>query len=89
MGTLLKIIIFAVIIHYLFKLVFRFVLPLFISNRVKNSQKKKEKAHRDFMERQKAEEGKVTIEYNGSNSKKKKQKNMDEKGEYVDYEEIK
>jgi len=84
MGTLFKIIIFAVIIHYIFKLVFRFVLPWFISDRAKKVQKEKEKAHRDYMNRQRNQEGKVTIEYDTPN---RKRKNTQE-GEYVDYEEI-
>ena len=86
MGTLFKIIIFAVIIHYIFKLLFRFVLPFFISNRAKNIQKEKEKAHRDYMNRQRNQEGKVTIEYDTPDRKKKR--NNTQEGEYVDFEEV-
>lgn len=84
MGTLFKIIIFAVIIHYIFKLVFRFVFPWFISNRAKKMQQEKEKAHRDYMNRKRNSEGKVTIEYDTSNKKR----NNRQEGEYVDFEEI-
>jgi hypothetical protein len=50
-------------------------------------QNKQEKAREDYINQRKKEEGKVTIEYNprSSNTSGKN----DQKGEYVDYEEIK
>jgi hypothetical protein len=84
---LFRIIIIAVIIYYIFKLAFRFLLPLFISSQTKKMQKQQANAHRDYMNRQKSEEGKVTIEHDASG--KKQRGDGKDGGEYVDYEEIK
>ncbi len=83
---LLRIILFAVIIYYIFKLIFRFLMPLFLSSQARKMQEQKEKSHRDFMSRKKAEEGKITIDYDASS--KKDRSSGKKGGEYVDYEEI-
>ncbi|MFW5754163.1 MAG: DUF4834 family protein [Marinilabiliaceae bacterium] len=90
---LLKLIVFFIIGYYIFKLAFRFLLPLFVSHQARKMQDKQEKAQRDFVNRRRSEEGKVTIEYDPSQKKKNRghQKNDDpgQNGEYVDFEEIK
>ncbi|WP_462317679.1 DUF4834 family protein [Marinilabilia sp.] len=87
MGTLLKIILFAVLFYYIFKGIFRFLFPYLITNQAKKMQKKQEQAQRDYFNKQRQEEGKVTIEYDSS--QKQSRKNRGDEGEYVDYEEVK
>ena len=95
MGVLFKLIVFFIIGYYIFKLAFRFLLPLFVSHQARKMQDKQEKAQRDFKNRRRSEEGKVTIEYDPSQKKKNRghqNKNNDDPGqdgEYVDFEEIK
>ncbi|PWD99615.1 DUF4834 family protein [Marinilabilia rubra] len=88
MGTLLKIILFAVLFYYIFKGIFRFLFPFLLSNQAKKMQRKQEEAQRDYFNKQKHEEGKVTIEYDSS-QKQSNKKNHGNTGEYVDYEEVK
>ena len=87
MGSLLKIILFTVLLYYLFKGIFRYLFPFLISNQAKKMQKKQEQAKQDFVNQQQKNEGKVTIEYDPS--QKHNEKNRGNEGEYVDYEEIK
>lgn len=84
---LFRIIIYFILFYYLFRLIFRYLVPLFITRQVHKMQNKQEKAREDYINQRKKEEGKVTIEYNprSSNTSGKN----DQKGEYVDYEEIK
>ena len=90
---LLKLIVFFIIGYYIFKLAFRFLLPLFVSRQARKMQDKQEKAQHDFVNRRRSEEGNVTIEYDPSQKKNNRghQKKDDpgQDGEYVDFEEIK
>ena len=83
---LLRVIIFSILIYYLLRLVFRYLLPFFISGQVRKMQNKQEKARKDFINQSKKEEGKVTIEYPSGSSNASQNKGP--KGEYVDFEEI-
>ncbi|MFO8000880.1 MAG: DUF4834 family protein [Marinilabilia sp.] len=86
---LLKLIVFLVIGYYVFKVAFRFLLPLFINQQAKKMHQQQEKAHRDSRNKRKEREGKVTIEYNNASSAKKRSNTKDnQEGEYVDFEEI-
>jgi hypothetical protein len=89
---LLKLIVFFIIGYYIFKLAFRFLLPLFVSRQARKMQDKQEKAQRDYVNKRRSQEGKVTIEYDPSQKKKGHTTNTnttDKGGEYVDFEEIK
>lgn len=88
MGTLARILLIFIIIYYLFRLVGRYLFPYLLKNQVEKMQKKQEQARKDFENKQRSEEGKVTIDYNNT-QKNKKGKNDNQSGEYVDYEEIK
>ncbi len=76
-----------VIFYYLFRLVIRVVLPVFLSFWVKKSSKQKQRAAQDYINRQKREEGRVTINHIPKRENKK-HPNSSAKGEYVDFEEI-
>ena len=86
---LLKVIIYTILIYYVFKLVFRYLMPLFISKQARKMQKRQENAHEEYISRKKKEEGKVTVEYNPETQNKSKNDRNTHGGEYVDYEEIK
>ena len=85
MGVLLKILIFLFIFYYIFKIIGRIFFPFLITNKINNMEKEKRKANADYVARERAKEGKVTIE---NIDKSKKERNNFE-GEYVDYEEVK
>ena len=76
-----RILIFLVIIYYAIKL----ISELFVSNRISNAERRRKKAYNDYLNRKKAEEGKVTFDYDDNNKRKKR---YTDEGEYVDYEEI-
>jgi len=71
------------IVYYGIRLFTRFVLPLLVDKGLKNMQQKMQNQQN---QRQKPgrPEGEVTIEYN----KNSNQNNSQNKGEYVDFEEI-
>lgn len=81
----LRILIFLIIIYYLLKLLGQVFLPIFMTNRIQKMEQKKQKDYRDYINRKKKEEGKVTVEKNASTTG---HTNSNE-GEYVDFEEIK
>lgn len=82
---LLKILVFLIIIYYLFKLIGQIFLPIFMTNRIQKMEEEKQNAYRDYINRKKKEEGKVTVEGKSNSSHRQ---NLD-KGEYIDFEEIK
>ncbi|MBZ4676882.1 MAG: hypothetical protein JG782_1502 [Anaerophaga sp.] len=84
---LFRVIIYTILIYYVFKLVFRYLMPLFISKQARKMQKRQENAHEEYINRKKKEEGKVTVEYDPE--KQKRNDKDSHGGEYVDYEEIK
>jgi len=86
---LFRVIIYTILIYYVLKLVFRYLMPLFISKQVRKMQERQEKAHKDYINQKKREEGKVTIEYNPEKQNRSKNDRNNQGGEYVDYEEIK
>ncbi len=81
---LLKVIIFLIVFYYLMKIIGRIFLPLFIANRVQKMEQNKKKAYSDYINKKKKEEGKVTIDGNYKTSS-----TYSNKGDYVDFEEIK
>jgi hypothetical protein len=87
MGTLARILLIFIIIYYLFRLIGRYLFPYLLKNQVEKMQKKQEQSRKDFENKQRSQEGKVTIDYN--TKKDKKRGNDNPPGEYVDYEEIK
>jgi uncharacterized membrane-anchored protein YitT (DUF2179 family) len=86
---LFRVIIYTILIYYVLKLVFRYLMPLFISKQVRKMQERQEKAHKDYINQKKREEGKVTIEHNPEKQNRSKNDRNNQGGEYVDYEEIK
>ncbi len=82
-----KIILFFIIFYYLFKIVVRVFLPIFVSNRVQKMASEKEKAYKEYARKQKQNEGKVFVTHNPSERKSSSKTDLD--GEYVDYEELK
>jgi hypothetical protein len=82
---ILKILVFLVIIYYLLKLVGQVFLPIFMTNRIQKMEEEKQKAYRDFINRKRKEEGKVTVD---GKTKAKGHINPNE-GEYIDFEEVK
>jgi len=85
--ALLKIILFFIIFYYLFKLIVKVILPLFIINRVQKMSSNKEKAYKEYVNKQKQNEGKVFVTHNPSDKRSAPKGDLD--GEYVDYEEVK
>ncbi len=85
---LLKFILGVIIVYYVFKLAFRFLLPVFIKNQVKKMNQQQEQARWSNKNQQKQQEGKVTIEYAPSGKNEKRRDNQTQHGEYVDYEEL-
>ena len=82
-----KIILFLIIFYYLFKIVARVFLPIFISNRVQKMASEKENAYKEYVQKQKQNEGKVFVTHNPSDKKSPSKGDLD--GEYVDFEEVK
>jgi len=87
MGTLVRIILIFIIIYYAFRLIGRYLFPYLLKNQVEKMQKKQKQTQQDFVNKQRSEEGKVTI--NHKTGEKGKNKDNPPDGEYVDYEEIK
>ncbi|GAO29719.1 hypothetical protein [Geofilum rubicundum] len=57
----LKIILFFIIFYYLFKLVARVFLPIFVKNRIRKMASEKENAYKEYVKQQKENEGKVFV----------------------------
>jgi len=76
---------FFIAIFVLFKLLGRVILPLYIRRRIRKTEVAREKAYHDYINRQKRDEGKVTID----NFSKTRGRGIKKEGEYVDFEEVK
>ncbi len=76
---LLRTILIIVIVYYVFRLFIRYVLPLLAKYFLKRTQKNYQKQY----EKPKRKVGDITIEHTPE-----KKKELDNMGEYVDYEEI-
>lgn len=83
---LLRLILIAIIIYYVFSLLVRYILPQILKNSVRNYQKTYYDQNARQNETTKKKEGEVTIEYVDDKTKGKKAHSDDE---YVDFEEIK
>lgn len=77
---LLRTILIIVIVYYIIRLFVRYVLPLFARYLLKRTQKNYEKQY----QKPKRKVGDITVEHPPT-----KKKELDDLGEYVDYEEIK
>jgi predicted membrane protein len=81
----LRVLLVLVIVYYLFKFLIRIFLPLFLTHRIKKMAEEKERAQKDFVERQKRDAGKVTVNYIPPKEGNKETSD----GEYIDFEEVK
>jgi hypothetical protein len=79
----LRTLIIIAVIYYAIRLFTRYVLPLFLENKIKEMKQKMEEQQRQ-QQRSAKRDGDVTIEYN---QKGNSVRNRDE-GEYVDFEEV-
>jgi len=77
---LLRTILIIVIVYYAFRLLFRYVMPLLARYFLKRTQKKYQKQYK----KPKRKVGDITVEHTPE-----KKKELDDLGEYVDYEEVK
>ena len=80
-GFIRTLIVIAVV-YFAIKLFTRYVLPLFLENKIKEMKQRMEEQQRQ-QQRSGKRQGDVTIEYN----QKRNNRNRDE-GEYVDFEEV-
>jgi uncharacterized membrane protein (DUF106 family) len=71
------------IIYFAIRLFTRYVLPVFLENKIKQMQQRMEEQQRK-QQRPGKREGDVTIEYD---SKRNNMRNRDQ-GEYIDFEEV-
>lgn len=78
----IRTVIIILIIFYGFRLITRYILPLFVQKTIRDMQTKMQEQMRE-QQRQGKREGEVTIE--GS---KYQQRNQSKDGEYVDFEEV-
>ncbi len=72
------------VVYYVFKFATKYLLPLFVSNRINKIKRDQEQAQSNWVKQKKAEEGKVTI-----NQPSKGGKKSSNEGDYVDFEEVK
>ncbi|ASB49091.1 DUF4834 family protein [Alkalitalea saponilacus] len=90
---LFKVLLFLIIIYYVFKIVGRIFLPIFMTSRIRKMEEQKEKAYREYLKQKKRNEGKVTVDQVPHQKKQQPRKtrpfNNDSSGEYVDFEEVK
>lgn len=83
--TLFRTILIILLIYYGFKLIARFVFPLFFKRMMKNVEKKfNEQQYRNTPEQNNVKEGETVID----KAPKTQSKANEDTGEYVDYEEI-
>ncbi len=80
---LLRTIFFIIIFYYIFKLIGRYILPYFLASKI-NKMTSAQQQKNDFINQQKKQEGKVTIQQSHPHEKK----TSSDLGEYVDFEEI-
>lgn len=79
----LRTLIIIAVIYYGIRLFTRYILPMFLENKIKEMQQKMEEQQRQ-QQRSGKRDGEVTIEYD---QKRNNIRNRDE-GEYVDFEEV-
>ncbi len=84
---LLKAIFYILTFYYIFKIVARYVFPIFLKKGFERMQKQHQGASSSFREEAKQREGTVTVKQ--STDKKNHHIVDDNQGEYVDFEEVK
>lgn len=86
---MLKFLFFLVVIYLFLRFMGRYIIPWLVRRYIKKTQQKFYKQNPDadpgYQQKKKKKEGEVNIK---TGKKKSDQKNDDELGEYVDYEEI-
>lgn len=82
---LLKTIAILIIVYYAFKLISKYILPLFLVRMVKNVEKKMQQQQGKYNNTEEGEIGETVIDKK-PNTQKSSNKEV---GEYIDYEEIK
>lgn len=86
--VLLRILLILTLFYYLFRLLFRVVLPWFLARRLRKMQEQHGSRFDNFRRQQQKQEGEVTIHTAPKKGRSGFGPSADE-GEYVDYEEIK
>lgn len=81
----LKTIAILILVYYAFRLIMKYLLPLFLVSVVKNVEKKMQNRQGQYSNQSEGEVGETVIDKKPT-PKKQTNKNV---GEYVDYEEIK
>ncbi len=84
---LIKAIFYIVTFYYIFKLIARFLLPVFVKKGFERMQRNHQGSSGSFRDEAKQREGTVTVKQ--STDKKQHHIVDDNQGEYVDFEEIK
>jgi len=81
----LRTILIIILIYYAFKIIGRFVFPLFLKKMMGNVEKKfNEEQHRNSTDQQHVKEGETIIDKTPNQTKR----SNDDAGEYIDYEEV-
>jgi len=83
MVGFLRTLLVIVIIYFAIRIFTRYILPLLVDKGVKNMQQKMNNQYRQQQKNQR-KEGEVTVEYKNSNARNGKEN----KGEYIDFEEV-
>ncbi len=84
---LLKAIFYIFTFYYIFKLLARFLMPIFLKKGLERMQRNQQGASSSFKDEARQREGTVTVKQ--STDKKNHHIVDDNQGEYVDFEEIK
>ncbi len=79
----LRTLFFIIIFYYIFKLIGRYIFPYFLAKKI-NKMTSGQQQKKDFINQQKRQEGKVTIQQSHPHEKK----TPSDLGDYVDFEEI-
>ena len=82
---MLRLIFWLIIFYLLFRILVRYVFPYIVRYFLKNSE---EKFYRQNPDIKKKKEGEVSIDYMPDKDKKNNDKDKDDMGEYVDFEEL-
>ncbi|WP_075602730.1 DUF4834 family protein [Saccharicrinis aurantiacus] len=83
MGFLIKVIVIFIVFNFIFRLIGKVFLPMFITNRV--NKMTGNQSQQDFRRESKRNEGQVTIK----KTQEHKKMTPDDMGEYVNFEEVK
>lgn len=82
---MLKFILILVAVYVFFRILVRYVIPYFVKSYLKREQEKFQKSDSEQKDKAGKKEGETTITYK---PEKSKDKNRNDVGEYVDYEDL-